>query len=560
MVVRQVEFEDVIAKGLSEVTQTDLVEHEINLTSDIPIKCDERRTPLHLRSVFKKLLDEMLEAKVIQPSESAYSFPAFLVSKKLGGYRIVNSYEPLNAITIKDNYTVPLIPAMHAALKFATWMTTIDLLSGYYQVRIRDKDKHKSAFKTEFGLFEFTVLAMGLCNATATFQRLLEKILKEFLNIFVMVYIDDIVIYSETYEQHVIHTKLVLSKLRQAGLKIKWEKCEWAMNEITYLGFIIGNGQIRPSELKTKALFHYTQPKTKKQIHRFVGLVNFYRNFIENYAEVAAPLIKALDKKAKFKWSDELNTSFNYLREYLTTEKGMGRGIMLLPDLTKIFKLECDACNYGIGALLTQNLNGEWLPTGYYSKRLNSTEIKYATNEKELMALVMAMQHWRMYLLGRKFIAVTDHKPLKWIMSMAKPPQKLSRWLLTIGEFDFELQFRAGKENANADAMSRWLATEDEDKEGEEPTYNTDVVVNFIIKNKITKDRKSHKVVIKHINAIFLAANEFNNEQSKDKSINELKKWIEAGSKSTIKPSFNTFGFILIVLKSLIHIFLENII
>ena len=375
-----------------------------------------------------------------------------------------------------------------------------------------------------------------------------------------MVYIDDIVIYSETYEQHVIHTKLVLSKLRQAGLKIKWEKCEWAMNEITYLGFIIGNGQIRPSELKTKALFHYTQPKTKKQIHRFVGLVNFYRNFIENYAEVAAPLIKALDKKAKFKWSDELNTSFNYLREYLTTEKGMGRGIMLLPDLTKIFKLECDACNYGIGALLTQNLNGEWLPTGYYSKRLNSTEIKYATNEKELMALVMAMQHWRMYLLGRKFIAVTDHKPLKWIMSMAKPPQKLSRWLLTIGEFDFELQFRAGKENANADAMSRWLATEDEDKEGEEPTYNTDVVVNFIIKNKITKDRKSHKVVIKHINAIFLAANEFNNEQSKDKSINELKKWIEAGSKSTIKPSFNTFGFILIVLKSLIHIFLENII
>ena len=206
----RIEFEDVIAKGLSEVTQTDLVEHEINLTSDIPIKCDERRTPLHLRSVFKKLLDEMLEAKVIQPSESAYSFPAFLVSKKLGGYRIVNSYEPLNAITIKDNYTVPLIPAMHAALKFATWMTTIDLLSGYYQVRIRDKDKHKSAFKTEFGLFEFTVLAMGLCNATATFQRLLEKILKEFLNIFVMVYIDDIVIYSETYEQHVIHTKLVL--------------------------------------------------------------------------------------------------------------------------------------------------------------------------------------------------------------------------------------------------------------------------------------------------------------------------------------------------------------
>jgi hypothetical protein len=324
--------------------------------------------------------------------------------------------------------------------------------------------------------------------------------------------------------------RLVLLKLREAGLKIKWSKCEWAVQEVKYLGFVIKDGKVRPSSEKVKALFHYEKPRTRKQLHRFVGLANYYRNYIEDFASKVHPLIEQLNKKVKFTWSQECESSFDYLRSYLTTEKAQGRGIMLLPDMTKTFRIECDACNYGIGSVLTQQEDGAWLPIGYFSKYLNKTERKYATNEKELMALVMSMKHWRVYLLGKRFIAFTDHKPLQWIMIMQNPPAKLARWLLTIGDYDFELQFRKGSENANADAISRWLATDDDDRESN--TCNTDRIVNAIsIGEELTREESQVT-----INAIYLAAYEFNLGQDKDESIYKLKRWIIDGERPAKKP------------------------
>ena len=336
------------------------------------------------------------------------------------------------------------------------WFSTLDLISGYWQVEMSPEDQEKTAFCTPEGLFEFTVMPFGLCNAPATFQRLMDLVLSGLQWTECLVYLDDVIILGRDFEDHLRSLKLVFQRLRESGLKLKPAKCSLFQEKVSYLGHVISADGLATDPDKSNQVAWWPVPTSAKEVQKFLGLANYYRRFVKGFASIAKPLHKLTEKNSVFKWTEECQEAFIELRHRLTSTPALAH-----PDFSKPFTLDTDASNTGIGAVLSQEgEDGVEHVIAFGSRLLTKPERNYCVTRRELLAVVFFTNHFRPYLMGRKFCLRTDHGSLQWLKNFKDPEGQLARWLEKLQEFDFDVVHRRGKQHGNADAMSRKPCTQ----------------------------------------------------------------------------------------------------
>ncbi|XP_045468252.1 uncharacterized protein LOC123676417 [Harmonia axyridis] len=431
------------------------IKHKIRTTDDVPVHCKIYRYPEVHREEVKKQIKDLLDKNIIRPSISPWSFPVVIVPKKedLSGkvkWRMAIDYRKLNDKTIDDKYPLPQIDSILDKLGNKKYFTTLDLASGFHQIEMDEESIEKTAFTVDNGHYEFLRMPFGLKNAPATFQRLMNNTLKDYIGKICHIYMDDIIIFSETVEQHLADIHTILETLMRDDMKIQLDKCHFFKTEIEFLGHIITPEGIKPNPKKLEAVTKLPIPKTPKEIKSFLGLVGYYRKFIPNFAKIAKPLTACLKKEANINIDD-----IKYVEAFQVLKRNLlNHPILCYPDFNKPFVLTTDASGYAIGSVLSQGTPPGDLPIAYASRTLSQSETKYSTIEKELLAILFSCKFFRPYLYGRKFIIYTDHKPLTWLFSLKEPNSRLMRWRIKLEEFDYEIRYRKGSMN-NADALSR---------------------------------------------------------------------------------------------------------
>ena len=403
--------------------------------------------------VLKEYIEENLKKGFIRPSESPAGYPVLFQKKKDGTLRLCVDYKKLNEVTVRNSYPLPLIPSIIEKIKGANYFTKLDLRSAYNLVRIREGDEYKTAFRTKYGHYEYLVMPFGLRNAPATFQSFINSVLRPYLEKFVILYLDDILIFSKSLEEHQEHVRTVLKTLLKNNLYAKLKKCEFHKPEVEFLGHVISGKGIATDPKKIESVRDWPTPTCVKDVQRFIGLCNYYRRFIKNFATIAKPLHNLTRKNYKFIWNESCNNAFLELKNRLTSSP-----ILLHPDTQKPFIVECDASNYAIGSILSQkDENGKLHPVAYYSRSLSNTELNYSITEKELLAIKSAFSNWRHLLLGAKYqiTVYTDHKNLLYTLGGKVGNQRQHRWHLFFQEYNFQLIYRQGRKNGKPDSLSR---------------------------------------------------------------------------------------------------------
>lgn len=429
---------------------TALAEHRIDLTSDVTPKAHGYRIPEAHLKVVQAEIDKMLNLDIISPSQSPMSAPIVLVKKKDGTLRFCVDYRKLNAVTQKDVYPLPRIDDILSKLSGNVYFSTFDADSGFWQISIRATDRHKTAFTSPFGLFEFNRMPFGLCNAPATFQRLMDVVLAGLLWKNCLVYVDDIIVFGRTFDEHLENLSLVLDALRAANITLKASKCKLLCEEIQFLGHVVSATGVATDPEKVNKISSMPAPRNTHEIKVFTGLTGYYRKFIKDYASIAEPLNKLLRKEGEWHWADEQQSAFDELKKRLTEAP-----ILAFPDFKLPFTLFTDASNHGIGSVLSQFQNGKEVVICYYSRTLNTAERNYSTTERECLAIVDSVKNFRYYLIGRRFEVVVDHHSLRWLKTVSDNSQRLARWSLQLQEFDYDVTYRPGKQHSNSDALSR---------------------------------------------------------------------------------------------------------
>jgi len=404
------------------------------------------------RDELKKQLKELLEKGFIRKSTSPAGAPVLFVRKKDGTLRLVIDYRKLNDMTIRNSYPLPLISELLDRVKGAKVFTKLDLKSAYNLVRIKEGDEYKTAFRTRYGHFEFLVMPFGLKNAPATFQHFINDVLSEYLDDFVISYIDDILIYSNTIEEHHIHVRKVLKKLLENNLYVKLEKCEFDKSETTFLGYVLSRDGLKMDKEKVKAILDWPIPTNVKEVQSFIGLCNYYRLFIKDFAKIANPIHKLTRKNVPFKWDKDQQKAFDKLKYLFTSAP-----ILMNPDSNKPFVVETDASNFAVGAVLSQEFEGVLHPVAFLSKSLTKCQRNYQIYDKELLAIKVALEEWRHYLEGARhqFLVYTDHKNLTFPRKPEMLSQRQIRWYEFLSRFDFKLIYRSGKKSGKPDLLSR---------------------------------------------------------------------------------------------------------
>ncbi|KAL0820853.1 hypothetical protein ABMA28_005522 [Loxostege sticticalis] len=449
------EYKDIFYCDGIPLSFTNQVKHEIRTKDDDPIYIKAyRQSPLQAAEI-KSQVEKLLKDDVIQPSYSPWSAPVHLVPKKLDAtgeqkYRMVIDYRKLNEKTIDDKYPIPNINDLFDKLGNSCYFSTIDLASGYHQIEVKKEDRPKTAFTTQFGHYEFKRMPFGLKTAPATFQRAMDNVLRGLQGEHCLVYLDDIIVFSLSLEEHINKLKIVFETLRKSNFKVQLDKSEFFKKEVLYLGHTITKDGLKPNEDKVLAVLNYPIPKTIKEIKAFLGLIGYYRRFIKDFSKITKPLTNCLKKNKSIKIDEEYIKSFETCKELLVNAP-----LLQFPNFSIPFILTTDASNTALGAVLSQGTIGQDKPVAYASRTLNNAESKYSAIEKELLAIIWATKHFRPYLYGRKFFIYTDHRPLVWLYSIQEPNSKLTRWRLRLQEYDFEIIYRSGKQNTNADALSR---------------------------------------------------------------------------------------------------------
>ena len=352
--------------------------------------------------------------------------------------------------TVKDSYPLPRIDDTIDALGGARYFSTLDLASGYWQIPIAERDKEKTAFVANNKLYQFNVMPFGLCNAPATFQRLMDTILRNLSWKYCLVYLDDIIVFSADFATHVKRLGAVMTALQNANLKLQPNKCKFAMQEVDYLGFNISADGLQPDRRNIKSILDMAEPKSKDEVRRCLGMMSYYRRFVANFASTAACLFELTKKDSTFIWTDETKNAFNKLKTDLVKAP-----ILIYPNFSKEFEIFCDASNVAIGAALVQRLREIIHPVAYASKQLNKHERAYSTTEKELLAIVWAAKHFKSYIYGRHINFFSDHKPLSTLKKASEPNGRLYRLLLKLQDLDYDIIYQPGKLNLVADLLSR---------------------------------------------------------------------------------------------------------
>src|SRR5664279_5495686 len=442
------DFPDVFPDELPGMPPDRCVEFVIELLPGTASVCKRPYgMPLDELAELKMQIDELLSKDFIQPSSSAWGCPVLFVKKKDTKIpRLVVDYRPLNAVTIKNKYALPRINDLFDQLAGATVFSKMDLKSGYHQIKIRKEDIPKTAFITRYGLYEYTVMSFGLTNAPATFMRLMNSVFMEYLDKFVVVYIDDILIFSKTEEEHAKHLFLVLTKLRDHRLYAKFSKCEFWLDELVFLGHVVSAKGVAVVPDKIQNIMHAQSPKTVKDIRSFLGMAGYYRRFIEGFSKIAKPMTELLKKDKKFQWSDKAEEGFQTLKTKLTTAP-----VLVLPDTSKDFVIFCDASLQSLGCVLMQ----EGHVVAYASRQLKPHELNYPTHDLELAAVVHALKKWRPYLFGNRCELYSDHQSLKYLFTQPELNLRQRRWLELIKDYDLGIIYQPGKANVVADALSR---------------------------------------------------------------------------------------------------------
>jgi len=450
----QQEYGEIFLEGLPPGNPPERkVEHRIVLHDPSlppPFRGIFRLSQIELQEL-RKQLHTLLKDGKISPSTSPYGAPVLFVKKKGGGLRMCIDYRALNSQTIKNRYALPrideLLDRLHGARKFSK----IDLTSGYWQIAIAPEDRHKTAFRTRYGHYQFNVMPFGLTNAPATFQSLMNDIFRDILDICVVIYLDDILVYSKTEEEHEKHLRIVLQRLTEHQLYANPAKCSFFMDTVEYLGFIVGPDGIKPNPELVKILQNFPQPTTLRRLQSFLGLANYYRIFIENFSRIAYPLTEALQNASTTRpiiWNDRMVIAFNELKNALTSAP-----CLQLPDPHDDFEVTTDASEdeATTGAVLTQNGH----PIAYDSQKLNQHQRNYPIHDKEMCAIMRALDKWRPFLLGKHFKVYTDHRSLIHLKSQPNLNQRQIRWMEKAADYDYEILYKPGKENVVADALSR---------------------------------------------------------------------------------------------------------
>lgn len=446
------EFSDVFPEELPPgLPPQRKIDHKIDVRpgSDIPHQRLYRMSDEELK-VLRGELKKLLDLGYIRPSISPYGAPVLFAKKKDGGLRMCVDYRGLNSITIRNRYALPRIDEMLDRLFKAKYFTSLDLRSGYNQVRVNPGDAEKTAFRTRYGHYEFLVLSFGLTNAPATFMRLMNDLFHDFLDVFVIVYIDDILVFSETFEDHKEHLRLVLQRLRNEKLFAQPSKCSIGKLSTKFVGFQISRGKISCDESKIKAIKEWPKPRSIRDVQAFLGLANFYRKFIARFSEIAKPLTEIQQKTKQFEWTDVQQQAFKDLKSALEKEPVLG-----IPDPSRPFVVATDASDFAVGAVLSQDFGEGLQPVAFFSRMLKNAEVNYPVHEKEMLAIVLALKEWRCFLQSRPFKVFTDNKSLEFWKSQRELSRRQARWSEFLQTFDCDIEHVPGKFNAVADALSR---------------------------------------------------------------------------------------------------------
>ena len=445
------DYSDIFASNDKDYGHTSKVCHKIPTGESPPIRQPLRRIPPFRRDEAKKLLKEMLDRQVIQPSTSPWASPIVLVKKKDGSLRFCVDYRKVNTVTRKDAYPLPRVDDTLDTLAGSRWFSTLDLISGYWQVEVDQEDREKTAFSTPEGLFEFTVMPFGLCNAPATFQRLMDLVLAGLQWSSCLVYLDDVIVTGRTFEEHLKHLRAVFDRLRDAKLKLKPSKCAFCKSEVAFLGHIVSADGVVTDPAKVEKAQNWPLPTCRREVQQFLGLANYYRRFIRDFATIAKPLHKLTEKTAKFQWTQQCQEAFEELRRKLTSAP-----VLAFPDYSRPFTLDTDASGTGLGAVLSQvDEDGKERVIAYASRTMSKAERRYCVTRKELLAVVFFIHHFRPYLIGKKFTLRTDHGCLRWLSNFKHPEGQMARWLERLQEYDFDIVHRRGRQHQNADSLSR---------------------------------------------------------------------------------------------------------
>ena len=436
---------DVFAESASDLGRTSLVQHVIDTGEALPIKQPPRRVPVHRKHLVQEEVGKMLSRGVIEPSDGPWSSPIVLVTKKDGTTRFCVDYRRLNEVTRKDAYPLPRIEDNLDALQGAKYFSTLDLISGYWQVEVTPEDRDKTAFTVGGGgLYRFITMPFGLCNAPGTFQRLMERVLQGLQWETAVLYIDDVVVYARTVDQHLSRLEEVLRRLRKAGLKLKPSKCKLLSRRVEFLGHIVSEQGVEVDPAKVAKIRDWPMPQNLRAVRSFVGLCAYYRRFVPEFSTICKPLFLLTQKGQPFVWGDAQQVAMDHMKQLL-----MSAPILGYPQPTGMYVLDTDASNVGIGAVLSQVQDGEEKVICYASKVLNKAQRNYCVTRRELLAIVEFVKQFHHYLYGAKFLVRTDHAALYWLLRKKDPEGQMARWIALMQAYDMVVQHRPGVKHGN---------------------------------------------------------------------------------------------------------------
>lgn len=445
-VVRQ--FQHVFSWDKSDLGLTNLVEHTIDLTTDNPVKSAPYKTQPAKQKIIDEQVNEMLEQNIIENSKSPFASPVVLAKKKNGEWRFCVDFRSLNNVTVKDAYPLPRMDDTLQALHGNSFFSSLDLLTGFWQIPVDVLDRYKTAFVTRGGLYQFRVMPFGLTNAPATFQRLMDRVLLGLNWRACVVYLDDIIVFGRTLEEHNSNLALVLEQIGKANLKLKPSKCAFAVDEVVYLGHRINKNGVGTDHSKVEAIGRISTPTDRVKLRRFLGACSFYRRFVKNFSQIALPLYKLTSSKVDFVWTDVHQSSFDELKRALTNTP-----MLVSPNFSLPFRIYCDASKLGgaMGAVLEQDHG----VIAYASQHFSPTENRYTINEKEALAILWSSRHFKPYIYGQRVTFFTDHKPLADLKLNRAPEEPLGRLMLKLQGLNYDIRYVRGADNTVADLLSR---------------------------------------------------------------------------------------------------------